>query len=139
MTLMYRNILVPVDMSHKGRGATMLEVAKRLADDGARITLLSIVEDVPSYVMVQLPEHVIDEAKAIAHEELEAIAAEAGVEADIEVGRGRAHSAILAHAERSGVDLIVIASHDPGLQDYLLGSTAARVVRHANCTVLVIR
>ena len=35
--------------------------------------------------------------------------------------------------------MIVIASHDPGLVDYLLGSVAARVVRHAHCSVLVTR
>ena len=35
--------------------------------------------------------------------------------------------------------MIVIASHDPGLADYLLGSTAGRVVRHAHCSVLVVR
>ena len=38
-----------------------------------------------------------------------------------------------------GVDLIIVASHRPGLQDYFLGSTAAKVVRHAKCSVLVIR
>jgi nucleotide-binding universal stress UspA family protein len=117
----------------------MMEVTKSLAADGANITLANVVEDVPSYVMVQLPEGVIDEAKTNARKELEAIAAAAGVKADIEIGRGRAHSAILACADRIGADLIVIASHDPGLQDYLLGTTAARVVRHAKCAVLVTR
>jgi len=42
-------------------------------------------------------------------------------------------------AQEKGVDLIIIASHRPGLQDYFLGSTAAKVVRHAKCSVLVIR
>ena len=42
-------------------------------------------------------------------------------------------------AEDDKVDLIIIASHKPGLQDYFLGSTAARVVRHASCSVLVVR
>ncbi len=41
----------------------------------------------------------------------------------------------VAHA----VDCIVIGSHKPGLSDYLLGSTAARVVRHAPCAVHVYR
>jgi len=42
---------------------------------------------------------------------------------------------LVAHA----VDLIVIASHRPGLKDYFLGSTAGRVVRHSPCAVHVIR
>jgi universal stress protein F len=37
------------------------------------------------------------------------------------------------------VDLIVIGSHSYGTLDRLLGTTAARVVNHAPCSVLVIR
>ena len=136
---MYKQILVPVDIAHKERASQMIEAAKEIADDGASITLLNVVEDVPSYVMVQLPEGVLDEAKANARKELEAIAAAADLKAQIEIGRGRADSVILAHADKASADLIIIASHKPGLQDYLLGSTAARVVRHATCAVLVIR
>ena len=36
-------------------------------------------------------------------------------------------------------ELIVIGSHRPEMQDYLLGPTAAKVVRHAKCSVLVVR
>jgi nucleotide-binding universal stress UspA family protein len=64
---------------------------------------------------------------------------EANVQASVEVGSGQTHRAILAAAEERNVDLIVVASHRPGLQDFLLGSTAARVVRHATCSVLVKR
>jgi nucleotide-binding universal stress UspA family protein len=35
--------------------------------------------------------------------------------------------------------VIVLASHRPELKDYLLGPNAARVVRHAKCSVLVVR
>ena len=136
---MYKKILVPVDISHKERARAMIEAAKNVAGDGTNITLFNVVEDVPSYVMVQLPESTLEEAKANAREELDAIAAAAGVKADVEIRRGRAHSVILAYAAETGADLIVVASHQPGVQDFLLGSTAARVVRHASCSVLVIR
>ena len=36
-------------------------------------------------------------------------------------------------------DLIVMASHRPELKDYLIGPNAARVVRHADCSVQVVR
>lgn len=136
---MYRRILVPVDITHKDRGREMIEVARSFANEAAKITLLSVVEDVPSYVMVQLPESVLEDAKETAHQELAAIAAAAGVEAEVETRRGRAHSAILAYAAETDADLIIIASHQPGLQHFLLGSTAAKVVRHATCSVLVLR
>ena len=35
--------------------------------------------------------------------------------------------------------MIVIASHNSGMADYLLGSVADRIVRHAHCSVLVTR
>ncbi len=34
---------------------------------------------------------------------------------------------------------IIVASHKPNVGDYLLGTTAARVVRHATCSVFVVR
>ena len=52
---------------------------------------------------------------------------------------GHAGRTIVDHAVENHVDCIVIASHRPGLEDYFLGSTAARVVRHAPCAVHVIR
>jgi len=33
----------------------------------------------------------------------------------------------------------MIASHKPGMSDYFIGSTAARVVRHAQVSVLIDR
>jgi nucleotide-binding universal stress UspA family protein len=35
--------------------------------------------------------------------------------------------------------MIVMASHRPEMSDYLLGANAARVVRHAKISVLVVR
>ena len=52
---------------------------------------------------------------------------------------GSAGSAILEAAAEHGVDLVIIGSHKPGMADYFLGSTAGRVVRHAQCPVLVMR
>jgi nucleotide-binding universal stress UspA family protein len=46
---------------------------------------------------------------------------------------------ILEAAKAEGVDLIVIGSHGYGGLDRLLGTTAAKVVNHAECSVLVIR
>ena len=56
-----------------------------------------------------------------------------------EITRGQAHHAIIEFAVKHGHDCIVIGSHKPGLVDYFIGSTAARVVRHAPCAVHVHR
>ena len=46
---------------------------------------------------------------------------------------------ILATAKKVRADLIVMAAHRPEFRDYLLGPNAYRVVRHAECSVLVVR
>ena len=77
-----------------------------------------------------------------AEDQLKTVASNAGLgdgKFSTAVRHGSAHHEILDEAESSDVDLVVVASHRPELSDYLLGSTAAKVVRHANCSVLVVR
>ena len=136
---MYKAIMVPIDLSQTEKGKATIEVARKLGDKGARIVLVNVVVDIPTYLAAELPGGVIEKAKENAHSDLEDMAKAAGVKADVDVRSGTPATAILAAAEEKGVDLIVVASHRPGMQDYLLGSTASRVVRYANCSVLVVR
>ncbi|MBC7136599.1 MAG: universal stress protein, partial [Oceanibaculum nanhaiense] len=55
------------------------------------------------------------------------------------VAEGTVYERILELAKKLKIDLIVLAAHRPELKDYLLGPNAARVVRHAACSVLVVR
>ncbi len=52
---------------------------------------------------------------------------------------GTVYQGILEAAERIGADLVIMASHRPEMSDYLVGPNAARVVRHAKISVLVVR
>jgi nucleotide-binding universal stress UspA family protein len=52
--------------------------------------------------------------------------------------RVRAHACVKLKSPYEA-DLIVVGSHRPAMKDYLLGTNAARVVRHAHCSVLVVR
>ncbi len=136
---MYSKILVPIDLHESGKAKLMLDAARQLADDGASIVLVHIVEDVPTYVAAELPRGIMESSRDEAVARLEQLARDEGVTAEIDVRIGQPASAILAAAGEHGSEVIVIASHRPGFQDYLIGSTAARVVRHARCSVLVIR
>jgi nucleotide-binding universal stress UspA family protein len=56
------------------------------------------------------------------------------------VRRGDAKREIVSDAEEWGADLVVLGSHGhAGIGRWLLGSTAEYVVRHAPCSVEVIR
>jgi nucleotide-binding universal stress UspA family protein len=52
---------------------------------------------------------------------------------------GSVYNEVLDEAEKTGADLVVIGSHRPTMATYLLGSNASTIVRHAKCSVLVVR
>ncbi len=58
---------------------------------------------------------------------------------DREVGVGVPWEAVCDAARRNEADLVVIGSHGYGGLDRLLGTTAAKIVNHAQCSVLVVR
>lgn len=135
---MYDTILVPVALDHNTHVERALEVARALKSDHGKIIVAHAIEPIPSYIAMELPEGQLavnrDKAKVSLEAEIN------GAE-DVEkvVIYGSAGRAILDYAEKCDAKLIVITSHKPGLQDYFLGSTAARVVRHAQCAVHVVR
>lgn len=135
---MYKNILVPVVFDPDNTPDQALSAARALAEDGARITLLHVIEELPGYATSYVAADYIERSKASVQERLTEIAGTVdGGEAAVIHG----HSArtILDWANDNGTDCIIISSHKPGLQDYFLGGTAARVVRYAQCAVHVIR
>ena len=136
---LYKKIIVPVALGHTDVASGMIAVARKLADGAPEIVLTHIVEELPTYVAAEIPGGYQAKLKSAAVEELTKVAERAGIKAEIDVRTGYASSTILTVAEEHKADAIVIASHRPGLEDYFLGSTAARVVRHAKCTVVVLR
>jgi len=55
------------------------------------------------------------------------------------VAEGRIYKMILEVAKKVSIALIVMGSHTPESSDFLLGAIAAKVVRHATCSVMVVR
>jgi universal stress protein F len=136
---MFKTILVPIDMAHVVEGKASIDIAAQHASAGAKIILLNVVEDIPNWAAAELPANLMDDSLKKAQTELKAIANSTGMKMEVEVRCGHSYRSILDVAKENQVDLIIIASHRPGLQDYFLGSTAAKVVRHASCSVLVMR
>jgi universal stress protein F len=136
---MYKHILVPIDVHHGDVGEHILRVARFLVGDTGRISILTVLEPVPSYVANYIPEGQLDKSREEARQKLEALARYVGVTAEVFLRAGNAANGILEEAEAQGCDAIIIGSHRPDYRDYLIGSTAARVVRHAQCTVVVER
>ena len=135
---MYSNILVPISFDEDRNAKGAIEVAQMLGSEGAKITLLHVMEEIPGYAISYMPTDYIAESRKAVQSELDAQAA-ALPNAQGVVVEGHSGRTILDWAEEHGVDCIVVASHRPGMQDLFLGSTAHQVVRHAPCAVHVLR
>lgn len=135
---MYHNILVPVSFDAERDTSGPLKLAELLATPDAKITLLHVVEHIPAYAISYMPADYLKEARQALQKELDRMA-EGLPNAQGVLIEGHSGRSILDWAEDNKPDLIIIASHRPGMQDLLLGSTAAQVVRHAQCAVHVVR
>ncbi|WP_296423064.1 universal stress protein [Yoonia sp.] len=134
---MYKNILVPMALDH-GIGQSALAVARALLSEGGAITALHVYEAPQGSVSAYLDEGVVQDAFDRAQSQLEARAKDEPA-LSAKIVKGHSGRSIIDVAIAMQADCIVIGSHKPGLIDYLLGSTASRVVRHAPCAVHVLR
>lgn len=139
-----KKILVCLDASP--RAPRVLTAAIDLARrTGARLTLFRSVGVPPEIVQEDVigikPSDLMERLVASAKESLARHQAEVSNELleAAEVKVGTPWSAICETAREVGADLIVIGSHGYGGLDRLLGTTAAKVVNHAECSVLVVR
>jgi len=140
---MFNAILVPVDLTDPEFAKPAVETAASLARAfGATLRLVHVVATTPVMLAQFVPEDFDDQQMRSAQEALDIIAAETGLDAkqvSTAVRQGGIYHEILEEAAWIGADLIVISSHQPAMKTYLLGSNAAYVVRHAKCSVLVVR
>lgn len=136
---MFKTILLPVDLAHLEEGKKILGVALSIMSENTEIILFYVIEDVPNWTDIRLPPDFKEKSMQSAHEALQSIAAITEKEVKIDVRTGHAYSTILKEAEALNADLIILASHKPGLKEYLIGSNTSKVVNHANCSVLVLR
>ena len=135
---MYKHLLVTVAYDTAHDADESLVIAKALAAPGTRISLMHVMEPAPVFALNYLPEGWNEELRASIETDLTELAA--GFEnAQAVVAEGNTAQEILDFANLQSVDCIVIASHRPGTQNLLLGSTASKVVARAQCAVHVAR
>lgn len=140
---MYKSILVPVDLAEADLASPAVKAAVSFAKlSGGMVRLVYVRSLVPMTYMEFVP----TDFDASQQEEAEAKLAEIAAKIDLpaeqvsaKVLTGSVHGEVLAEADASASDLIVIASHEPGMLAYVIGSNASAIVRRAKCSVLVVR
>ncbi len=135
---MFKKILVPVEHSDPKTWAKSLPIAEDLAKHhGANLLVISVIPEIIR--LPNLPADYGKDAKVHVEGVLQKAMREAGVEAEILVSQGSVYREILIAAHANKVDLIVLSSPKGDFPDYPLGPNAARVTRHANCSVFIVR
>jgi len=141
-------IVCPTDFSPTSSSA--VDYAATMADSfGAELLLLHVIPEMSypmrSFGISHSMEHIQEELHAKAKETLERRAeavkqALPNVSVRCQLRDGEAHEATMAYAKEESADMIVMGTHGhTGLTHALLGSTAEKVVRLAECPVLTVR
>jgi len=143
MSVLFKHILACVDLGDPASAKEVLASALEIASPDSTLHVFTAVPDfgrsiVGSFFPRDFESEALEKTRAELHAFIDANLPE-GVLHQAVIGHGNIYEEILASAENVSADLIVIGSHRPELKDYLLGPNAARVVRHADMSVLVVR
>ena len=141
---MFKTILLTLDLPNVDtQGKAVAAAVAQAQATGAKLVVMTVVPDfgisiVGSYFPEGFEEKMLEDTGKQLHDFIKSAIPD-DVEVQHVVAHGTIYREILNVAEDLGCDLIVMSSHRPELQDYLIGPNAARVVRHATCSVMVIR
>ena len=140
---MFKTILVPVDLAEVEAAKPAIDKAVELAQGSeGSLRLVYVRPVVPVTYMEFMPPAFEEEQQAEAEKTLAELASTVRLPAErvsAVVRFGSVYSEVLDEAEKTGADLVVVGSHRPTMATFLLGSNASTIVRHARCSVLVIR
>src|SRR3984885_9131133 len=140
---MFHRIILAVDLAESAATPKGLPQALELAlASGGELRLVNIQPLLPATFMEYVPADFDAEQEKRASAALQDIVAKVALPKERLSGTvrvGGIYHEILGEAADWGADLIVVGSHRPVVTDYLLGSNAKTIVRHALCSVLVVR
>ena len=137
-----KHILVCIDFSSQSTHA-LAEIGEYARANGSKVSLIHVLDPrvfIPPQAVLE-PSY--PESEETDEAELAKLRDEhlSGVEVELAVIEDHAPArAICDYAEENDVDLIVVGSHGRGgMERWLIGSVAERVVRHATANVYVVR
>ncbi len=141
---MFRNIIIPIDLADKTSITTILPIAlSYVTNFDAKLHFVHIISDFGMKMIEDyLPKHWITDQKDKYKEQLEELISQYvpnEIVVEKYIGRGSIYDEVIQYANRANADLIIVSAVRPQLRDYMLGSNASKIVRHAEMSVLVVR
>jgi nucleotide-binding universal stress UspA family protein len=141
MTLLpNQTIVVPIDFSEDS--ARAVQVALEMADRPASVRLVHVLVPLDAVSPGVVWGQVDDSRRSQAvREHCQKFLSERGISGpSLEIKFGDPGLEIAEYAQEAAADLIIMPSHGyHGVKRLLLGSVTERVIRHAHCSVLVLR
>ena len=141
---MYNNILFPIDLEHTQEAEKALKIAIEEAQRSkAKMTVMTVAPGFGMPIVASFfDEATVNNAMKEVARQLKSYINDNFPE-DIEINavvvEGNPSELILKQAKKDSCDLIVISSHNNQVEHLLLGSCAAKVVRHSDCCVTVVK
>ncbi|GAA3551519.1 universal stress protein [Zobellella aerophila] len=138
---MYKQIMIPVDLTHIERLEKALQTGADLAKlYGIPVCYIGVSASAPSAV-AHNPAEFTAKMQKFGKEQaekygLEQVSSTAYISHDPAVDLDKT---LLKAAKESGADLVVMASHVPGLAEHLFASNAGYFAAHSDASVLVVR
>lgn len=140
---LFKKVLVSIDLGDVASSEQVLKASLELISGEDTLHVICVVPDYGMTVVGSFfPEGHEKEAMKAASDALHGFTKKhvpGHIKVQHIIGHGNIYEEVIESANKVAADVIVIGSHRPKLKDYLLGPNAARVVRHADQSVLVVR
>jgi nucleotide-binding universal stress UspA family protein len=147
------NYLATIDLADEESWENVIQKAVGMAtgNEGAKLYLMTVISGIVTgidqryairgemhgstdYPMQQWKDEAADKLREIADKYIPK-----ELQAGVVVENGTVYREIVEAAKDLDIDQIIMGAHRPSLADFLLGPNSARVARHAECTVTVVR
>lgn len=137
---MFKKIMIPVDLKHTAQLDKALHVAASLArNEGAELHAVGVTLSGPTEI-ARTPGEFAEKLEDYAHSQADALGVpiqpHARISHDMTVDLD---DVLMRTADDIDADLVVMASHVPGLAEYVFASNAGHLASHASISVLVVR
>lgn len=137
---MFKKIMVPVDLGHLDTQGKGLQCAADLArTHGAKVCYVGVTTETPG-PLGHNPAEFEQKLKAFARDQ--AAAHGHGAEYEVLIAHDPTtdiDDTLLGAVKKTGSDLVVMATHKPGIGDYLWPSNGGKLAAHAEASVFLVR
>ncbi|WP_010322119.1 universal stress protein [Marinobacterium stanieri] len=142
---MYKKVLIPVDLAHESQLKDLIEAACDLSSGDTEVRFDFLYVDDSGIHQVGSPFIEPERDKLRRQETQESLVKLAAslmpvtLEYDCHVRWGIVHEQVLEEAKQFNADIIIMMASKPGLSSYFIGSNADRILRHSQCSVMVLK